>query len=175
MRCSIGVWICGLSAVLALAACDQPEWRKIATAKPGAPGAYQTSGDPVPARPTWLLELEGRPLAAAYSRQAECVGNAEAVTMAYAGSPGGSKIVGWGWAVGERVAPAKVILVDGQAKVVGGGESGLERLDVPNAQPAVTSVNTGWWALTTVQHGRVEAYGVLPDGETICKLGQLDL
>jgi hypothetical protein len=113
-------------------------------------------------------------LAAAFPRQTQCVGNTEAVAMNYVGSPAGARIVGWGWAAGERTSPPRVVLVDRSSKIVGGGESGLERLDVPDALPTVTSNRTGWWAVTTRVHGRVEAFGVFPDERAACHLGHLD-
>lgn len=155
-------------------ACEQPAWRGLAAegAGPAGPGK---SRDPVPDVPPWLRSIEGKTLAAVFSRQTQCIGNAEAVALTYLGPPGGAKIVGWGWAVRGRMSPPRVILVDGGSNIVGGGESGLERLDVPTAVPAVTSSTTGWWALTTRTHGRLDAYGLFPVRRTICKLGHVDL
>lgn len=92
----------------------------------------------------------------------------------YEGASGGVTIVGWGWAPDLQKPPARIVLVDAGSRIVGGGESGLERLDVPIALPQITSNWTGWWALTSAPHGVVEAYGVLPDGR-VCSLGHLEL
>jgi hypothetical protein len=159
--------------VAAVGACDQPKWRGLEDA--AASNSRQQSIDPLPARPGWLTSLQGRPLRAAFTREAPCIGYTEVVAMTYKGAPSGAKIIGWGWSSEGRRPPPRILLVDASSNIVGGGESGLERLDVPTAKPAISSKNTGWWALTTQQHGRLEAYGLLADGQTVCRLGGIDL
>jgi hypothetical protein len=39
----------------------------------------------------------------------------------------------------------------------------------------VTSETTGWDALTPLSVGSLDAYGVLADGHTLCRLGHVEL
>jgi hypothetical protein len=59
--------------------------------------------------------------------------------------------------------------------IVGAGQGGLERADVPTARREVGSNLTGWWALAARDGGMVEAWGVSPDGRSACRLGRIKL
>lgn len=167
----------GAAAVLSafVAACDQPEWRGLSTAEAANGEARPQSVDPLPQPPAWMSPLQGRPLRAAFTGEVRCEGNVEGIALVYAGQPAGVRIAGWAWAPEAHAAPPKVLIVDASGVIVGGGETGLERLDVPTALPAVTSNYSGWWALASQVNGRVEAYGLLADGRSVCRLGSLDL
>ena len=165
--------VAGLSA--AIAACDQPEWRGLSVTEAVNGESHPQSSDPLPQPPAWLQPLQGQPLRAGVSKEVDCKGNAENVALIYAGQPNGVRIAGWAWGSDERAPPPRILIVDSSARIVGGGETGLERLDVPTALPEVTSNYTGWWALTSQLSGSVEVYGLMADGKSICRVGKLDL
>jgi hypothetical protein len=59
--------------------------------------------------------------------------------------------------------------------IAGAGDGGTRRLDVPRVRPDITSETTGWEAVTWRYAGPVDVYGVLADGQTICRLGHIEL
>lgn len=165
-----------LLVVSALTGCDQPKWRGKAADTPAAGGsAAGSAAGAMPALPAWAGELIGKPLKATFPAEGQCVGNTEATGERYAGASPGAKVIGWGWDTAAKQAVPRVLLVDRALNIVGAGETGLERLDVPAARPEITSTTTGWWALTPSTTGYIDAYGVLADGKTVCKLGHIDL
>lgn len=162
-------WVCaggwGGAALAAamLAGCEQPEWR--------------TRRDAMPAMPAWAQPLMGRPLQEAFTlapAQA-CVGNTETVETRYGGAQPGAKVTGWGWDAQGKAPTARVVVTGPDRRIAGAGEAGLDRMDVSQALPAVTSSKTGWWALTTRAQGPVDAWGVLADGARVCPLGRVTL
>ncbi|THD82698.1 MAG: hypothetical protein E7812_01065 [Phenylobacterium sp.] len=178
-----------------LAGCGQPSWRDPATAKgtaavapevmkivlarggvakPKAP-ARLTTTDPVPPPPAWAANLIGKPLAAAFPKLGGCLGNTDGVKQRYVGPAPGAKVVGWGWDPARASVVPHVVVVDRNAVIAGAGDSGARRLDVPQARPDITSDHAGWEVYTPLTTGPLEAYGVLADGKTICRLGHLDL
>jgi hypothetical protein len=68
-----------------------------------------------------------------------------------------------------------VVLADRDFRVVGAGQGGVPRRDVPRTVASITSETTGWEALTSLNGGPVDAWGVMADGKTVCKLGHLEL
>lgn len=182
-----------LAAVLALAACDKPEWTKNKAQSGAAPqtassqGAARQTGaatppqpatlttqDPLPAPPQWASNLMGQAFQKALPNVADCSGNLDVVTKRYAGSAPGTKVIGWGWVLKSKKPIDHVVLVDQNAVIVGVGQGGEARPDVPANSPTVTSPNTGWSAYTSMTTGPVDAYGVV-DGAARCPLGHLEL
>ena len=178
-----------------LAACGQPSWRDPATSKgtaavapevmkivmahggitrPKAPAKLVTT-DPLPPPPAWAANLIGKPLTVAFPKLGGCVGNADGVKQRYIGAAAGAKLVGWGWDPVRASVVPHVIVVDHNAVIAGAGDSGVRRLDVPQARPDVTSDHAGWEVFTPLTAGPLDAYGVLADGRTVCRLGHLDL
>ncbi len=149
-------------ALAALAGCGQPEW--------------MATREPLPDPPAWSQPFVGRPLSQGHvlAPDEACAGMAEQVEIRYRGPRPGSRLLGWGWDGIGRAPVAGVLITDPDGLVVGAGESGLARPDVPAARSDVTSGATGWWALTTRTEGPVEVYGVLADGRA-CLLGRIRL
>jgi hypothetical protein len=156
----------------ALAACDPPKWREVNSAPNVAsdtgPGAAPTQ--PVGA-PAWAAQVVGKPLRKVFPSDGQCIGNTEAVDKV--AGVAGVKVRGWAWDSNARQPMQRVVIVDDNAIIVGAGETGLERLDVPAALPNVTSKTTGWLAATAVAKGPLDAFGVLRDGSRVCSLGHI--
>jgi hypothetical protein len=163
-------------AAAALAACG-PSGSKTArtapAAAPAAPAAPLAAG-PLPALPAWAGGYLGK-LLSDMPQARDCKGNTDRVRQRYAGPPAGAKIVGWGWdlAAGRRIE--HVLLADESLKIVGAGEGGLLRADVPRHAPQVTDPNTGWQGLTTETAGEILAYGLVDGGRAVCPLGRVAL
>jgi hypothetical protein len=162
-----------LAVTCAMAGCDQPKWRGGA-AQTEQKAADHQSSDAAPAMPAWAGELIGKPLRSVFTGDGQCVGNTDMLEMRYVGAQPGAKIIGWGWDPAARQPVQRIILVNADYLIVGAGESGLERGDVPAARPEITSKTTGWAAIANAPKGAVDVYGVLGDGKSICKLGHLD-
>lgn len=177
-------------AVLALAAfvsaCDKPKTRPAkpaevanqglpAGAAPAATGP-QISQDPLPAPPAWAAGYIGKALNELFPDQnGQCVGNTDNVNLYYRGATQGVRVEGWGWATVAKAPVARVLLVDDGGKVVGAGETGKPRPDVNAARKEITSPTTGWQAVTAKTTGGVYAFGLMPDGKQVCRLGHLNL
>lgn len=169
-------------AALAAAGCSPPSWTDPEASKgsralplpptrPGLP-TRPTAGPPLP---TWVAPLMGKPLREAFPRLGACLGNTDAVSLRFMAKGGASRVIGWAWdpAVGAPVP--RVVLTDAADRIVGGGESGYARPDVPIAVPAVTSGKAGWEAMTPRSSGRVGAFGVVQDGQAVCSLAGIEL
>jgi hypothetical protein len=167
-----------VGALSVLAGCDQPKQRgdakpPVQAAAAPVPAGVHESTDPLPPAPPWADAVIGKPLRALYTKDGQCIGNTDVVEMRYVGAKPGVKIIGWGWDPVAKQPVQRVVLMDRDFMIVGAGETGGERLDVPAARPNVTSKTTGWSAVTALTNGAIDTYGVLADGKTVCKLGHL--
>jgi len=176
-----------LAVVALVAACDKPKTRP---AKPpevansglpaGAPASAvagaRSSQEPLPAPPAWAAGYIGKPLTELFPDQnGQCVGNTDDVNLYYRGAAQGLRVEGWGWAPAAKAPVGRVLLVDEAGKIVGAGESGKARPDVTAARKDITAPDTGWQAVTPKSSGGVYAFGVMPDGKQVCRLGHLAL
>lgn len=169
--------ICIMACVLT--ACNKPKWVQstsaaaTAAAAASAP-AIPTTQDALPPFPAWSATLIGQHIDKALPAMADCIGNLDVVSEKYLGQAPGTKVAGWGWVVKSQKAIGRVVLVDANARIVGVGEGGQPRPDVPENSPTVKSPNTGWQAFTGLTSGAVDAFGVV-DGQARCALGHLQL
>lgn len=157
--------IAGLALVL-VAGCDRPKDRSEAEAPAAGPTA-----PPRPPQPAWAADYLGKGLRVLFPKTGDCVGNTETVETRYAD---GAAVIGWGWNNAAKAAVGRVVLVDSAFRVVGAGETGMSRPDVPAARPEVTDPNTGWRAIATTASGALDAYGITDDGQGACKLGHIE-
>lgn len=146
-----------------------------ASARRGTAKADHVTAEAMPPPPEWAADLIGKSLRVTYPNVGECVGNTDSVKLRFGNGLGGSKVAGWGWDPAAKAPVPRVVLADQDFRIEGAGESGARRKDVPKALPSVTSDFAGWEALTPLNAGPVDAWGVLADGKTICKLGHLEL
>lgn len=173
----------GLLLALGVAACERPDWTNPETSKgPREPPPQAapvkppvpTSPDPAPPPPAWVVDMLGKDLRTAFPKSGPCVGNTDVVAVRHLGPPAGTKLLGWGWDPVRKQPLPRVVLVDSDRRIVGGGNGGEDRIDIPPVMPQVTSTKTGWSAAIPLTAGRVETFGVLDDG-AICPLGGADL
>jgi hypothetical protein len=182
-------------ALAVLAGCDDPAWRNPATSKgtadltPEVTKAAEASlaklrpqgrakftvVKPMPPLPDWSRPLIGKSLNGLFPSRAPCLGNTDTIRTRYLGVPGGVTAVGWGWDPQAKAAPVRVLLVDESFLIRGAGVTGAPRPGVPKARPDVTTPNVGWEALAPRLVGPLDAWGVLADGKTVCKLGHIEL
>ena len=164
-----------VAVLLALSACDKPKIRDAAA--PTAEASQVAARDlaepgGTPPAPAWVQAVIGRDLKVAFPNTGSCKGNTDIVQRRYSGDPAGVQIHGWGWDLTAKVRIERVVLVDETSRIVGGGEGGLPRPDVPVALPDVTDGKTGWNADIPVIKGPLAAFGVTgPD--SLCVLGRI--
>ena len=173
-----------LAALVLLAGCDRPKPagggaaapQAAAPAAPAAPATPTTAEAPPPA-PAWAQAYMGHPLNDVFPTQStECVGNTDNVNLRYQGASPGTRVEGWGWDRTARKPIEHVLLIDDHTGVVvGAGQSGKARPDVPKARPEVTSPDTGWEAVTPKTSGGLYAFGLMADGKSACRLGHINL
>lgn len=177
------VWPSTVVLCCVLAACGPSDWRDSKNADPGAPAeAEAQAGSPsldqgvsAPTLPQWAQAYIGKNPRESFPRNGLCVGNTDLVESRFGGASPGASIIGWGWDTQAKARVQRVILVDVKYQIVGAGEGGLSREDVPSARPDVTDGNTGWRAVTNMTDGPVDAYGVVDEGRALCPLGRLEL
>ncbi len=174
-----------IMGMVCLAGCDAPEWADdnlptfepapaAAPAVPAEPAGTPTVDAPTPAAPEWSAELMGKTIADVAPGQLECLGNMDNVSHSYTGDPAGVQIVGWGWNNEIKMPVAQIVLVGIEATIVAAGETGLDRPDVPIAQPAIDSPTTGWKVDAPVTEGAYDAFGLSPDLSAACRLGHIE-
>jgi hypothetical protein len=156
--------MCGLAglAILALAGCDKPG--------PLSAAAKREAGPPPPP-PAWAAALAGRPLKDAFPVAAECIGSVDTKTDRYKDA---RKVVGWAWSRTASQAVAHVAAVDADGRMLGFGEGGIDRQDVPAARPEVRARNTGWWLIAPIGKSYT-VYGLDAAGRSACVVGALSL
>ena len=163
--------VAGAALALVLPGCEARE-RAAATAPPSALGE---TTDPLPPLPPWAGGFLGRQLREAFPADGACVGNADRVDRRYRGVAPGTRVMGWAWDTALKQPVERILLVDAGLQIVGAGEAGQPRPDVPAARPDVTDPGVGWSALTPLAAGPVDAYGIVGDGGAVCRLGQVVL
>lgn len=116
---------------------------------------------PPPPLPVWATPLMGKMLKAVRPRQGACVGVFDLVTVRHMGSQPGAEGQGWGWDTQAKAPLSKVVFTDESGRIVGAGEGGSARPDVPKARADVTSGSTGWKGVMHVNEGKVSVSGLL--------------
>ena len=84
----------------------------------------------------------------------------------------GFTVEGWAWDAAKKAVPEKILLADGNDKIVGTASSGADRPDVPAAVPEVTSSTAGWTGkLDSISDSGNDlvAYALVDKGK-VCKL-----
>ena len=163
-----------LAALTGLAACDQPKWRdKPATAETAKAKVVTSDAVATPAAPVWSQAMIGKALREVFPATGLCKGNTDIVQKVYTGVPAGVQLHGWGWDLAKKARIERVILVDRTYRIVGAGEGGVARADVPTAIPEITDPSTGWNADIALKSGPLDAYGITGDN-SICVLGHIE-
>ncbi len=126
--------------------------------------------DPMPAYPPWSASLIGRPLRALYPKTTHCLGYVDGVMLQYAGIRPGVELYGWAYDEAAQAPVGRVLFTDAHGTIVGAGDGGFERADVPATLAKVTSPVTGWqgYAAATTTPVAVWAIPGLP--QSVCPL-----
>jgi len=109
-----------------------------------------------------------------YDQSKACLGHFDMISLVHKGDHPGYEVYGWAWDVDAAAPAARVIIADSTGRIVGAGEGGVNRPDVPKVLPKVTSVATGWRGLVAARGGKVTALAVLKSGKQ-CDAGSLQL
>lgn len=125
---------------------------------------------PPPAAPGWAAPLAGQPLKAVFPSESACLGFVDRATDRFKDA---RRAVGWGWHLTAARAVAQVVAVDAAGRMVGFGEGGIDRPDVPVAVPQVGSPKTGWVLVTPTAEKTYAIYGIDPAGRTACRIGDV--
>jgi hypothetical protein len=147
-------------ALLALAGCDRPG--------PLSAAAKRGLGPPPPP-PAWAAPLTGRALKEVFPAPAECIGSVDAKTDRYRGA---RRAVGWAWSRTASQPVGHLAAVGADGRMVGFGEGGVDRQDVPAARPEVRSQKSGW-SLVAPEGQAYTVYGLDEAARTACVVGQL--
>jgi hypothetical protein len=155
--------LAGCATVFGLAACDQP-----------GPLSAAARGDepPPPAPPAWSAALLGQPLKVAFPGTFACVAAVDGPAGRFKGF---RRIHGWGWKPLAARPVDHVAIVDAQGVMVGFGDGGQPRPDVPKARPQVTSDLTGWTALSPLRETSYQVFGIALQARAACPMGRVTL
>jgi len=163
-----------VAAILLLATgCSPPQWAskkeveaEAATVQP-APGKA-LEGVPTP---DLAANLYGKMATETFPGKGACVGNLDGVRPADDGI--GRSVFGWAWDSAAKTSVRRFVLVNGLGQVVAAGDGGWVREDVPKAMPDIPDPKTGWVVRIGDLVGHLDAFGVLSDGTSLCRLGRL--
>jgi hypothetical protein len=165
----------GIAALALLSGCDQAKPRPGAEGAAPAAAAAPPVAEALPPVPTWAQAVLGQTLKTAFPAEGACDGNTDSIELRGPASAPGASILGWAWDPATKAPVGRIVLVDKDQKIVGGGESGLPRSDVRSARPDITSDATGWRGVAAGATGGIDAYGLVGDGTATCKLGHIEL
>lgn len=153
-----------IAPFLLLSACDEPGPLS-AAAKGHLP--------PTPAPPAWSAGLQDQPLVSVLPGEIVCLGAVDLLADRYAGA---RKVIGWAWNRSEAQPVARLVAIDEQGRIVGFGEGGTPRADVPRVVQEVQSDSSGWQLITWAAPGqRVQIYGVGAADASACRIGEIEI
>ena len=142
---------------------------------PGASsGAPTVVKGPGPAYASWVAPMLGHRVADVAKVTAPCLGSLDVAGTRYAGPPAKVAIEGWGWDETAKRPLPRVILTNEDGKIVGGGETGVSRKDVPAAVAEVKTPLVGWKGFAQASSGDITAVGLTASGG-YCTLGTTTL
>lgn len=86
-------------------------------------------------------------------------------------------VFGWGWLRNENRGPATIVLADDRGAIVGLAHGMEPRADVAAYFHNPRMLATGWsgYFHADPTSRTITAYAVLPDGKTLCALGQVGI
>lgn len=140
-----------------------------------APNAVASAAAPAatPAYPAWSVSLIGKPLQRAFPEQSsDCIGYLDDVTPV-AGTDEAT-LRGWAYDTKGHAPVAHVVLVDARGTIIGAGEGGHQRLDVPSVHPEIRTAATGWLGYAGASSRSIEAWAVVGPSR-VCRLIGLGL
>jgi hypothetical protein len=126
--------------------------------------------DPMPAYPAWSAPMIGHPLHAVFPKTTQCLGYVDGAKLQYEGIRPGVKLYGWAYDHAAQAPVGRVLFSDAGGTIVGAGEGGFERPDVPATLASVTSTATGWEGYAAATTTPVAAWAVTGAAGTVCRL-----
>jgi len=131
-----------------------------------APAAGSTAALPYP---SWSAPMMGKPLSALFPRRAtNCAGHLDGLMESTSAT--GTRIGGWAFDTSTHSAVSRVLLTDNSGVVVGAGNGGFMRYDVPANNPGVQSQATGWYGYASIVSRGLRAWAITSDPGTVCSL-----
>lgn len=138
------------------------------------PASVPLSNDSLPPPPAWSASMIGKPIRERFTVGETCNGYIDVARVRYEGAKPGVGFEGWGWDGVAKKRGDHILLTDEAGRIVGAGEGGRPRPDVPQNMPAVTAPDTGWSAASPLLKGKIQAW-VLQDGDKIaCQLATFE-
>jgi hypothetical protein len=107
----------------------------------------------------------------------QCSGAVDKLQPTEGASQESGAVFGWGWLPAESHGPKTIVLGD-EGNALVGLARGLEfRPDVAHQFGNPKMIGTGWSGFYHVNPGStvLTGYAILPDGKTLCRLGQIEL
>jgi outer membrane protein OmpA-like peptidoglycan-associated protein len=146
----------------------------LALTQPSPPAAAGTApvvvADSMPAYPAWAAAAIGKPLHALYPKTSTaCLGFLDGAAFKYVGPRSGDKLFGWAYDTGADAPVLRVLFADARGTIVGAGDGGVSRPDVPAKLARIASPLTGWEGYAAAS-GPVAAWAVLGSPGTVCRL-----
>jgi hypothetical protein len=129
---------------------------------------------PLPSYPAWANPLIGQNMSHVLTGRGACLGVWDIVAAKHVGSRPGDEGEGWGWDVAAKAPIHHVLFVNADNLIVGAGEGGRPRPDVPKAREDVTSPDVGWHGIIGVTRGKILAVGITAKNAG-CNVGAFDL
>jgi outer membrane protein OmpA-like peptidoglycan-associated protein len=127
-------------------------------------------GVAMPPYAPWAQSMIGKPLRAFYPQTTtRCFGYLDGVLAKYGADRPGTKLYGWGFDATANVPVARVLFADASGAIVGAGDGGYQRPDVPAMLPRIASSTTGWQGYAGVTTGPPVAWGVMSAPDTVCR------
>ncbi len=156
--------ITGVFAAIAVTACSHPY----------SPTSTTASSISAPDLPRWSEQYSGKLVTSLGQPAHRCIGYLDVLSR-YTGSVPGATILGWGCDSVMKKPVKYVLLTYADNVVIGAGKGGtMERDDVQERIPAVTSKMTGWRAVAHANGGTIGALEFIPHS-SVCLLGKVDL
>jgi outer membrane protein OmpA-like peptidoglycan-associated protein len=127
--------------------------------------------DPMPAYPAWSAGMIGHPLHAVFPKTTRCLGYIDGALLQYAGNTRpGVKLFGWAYNEATQSPASRVVFSNASGTIVGAGDGGFDRPDVPATLAAVTSPVTGWQGYAAPATAALEAWAITGRPGTVCRL-----
>jgi hypothetical protein len=123
---------------------------------------------PAPPAPAWSAALLGHSLASLFPGVDSCIGSVDGSTERYRGA---HRVEGWIWNYSVQAPSSRLAVVDPAGVMVGFGEGGLVRSDVPGVRKDVTSVTTGYRVVTPEGPGPYTIYAIDAGRRSACRIG----
>jgi hypothetical protein len=127
--------------------------------------------DSMPPFASWATPMIGKPLAQYFPKKtSRCLGYLDGAILRYAGARSGAKVYGWSFDQASEAPMSRVVFADSAGTIVGAGDGGFPRPDVPAKLAQIASPATGWEGYVADAAQPVTAWGITSLPGTVCRL-----